>query len=589
VQSVDWRHSGLKDIVDTDETWRQDVLMRALSSTNFFAGYFLAESFTGPTTWQRRKNFETLDDDTLPFGYVCAYRGFAKTTQLWAKNIKDLCFRLQKFILKASYSLDYASTQTDNIRSALLSNPAIIEFFGHLKPQSYKGLNPAFSAKAWFVADPLTHEPFAFVCPKGSNQQVSGALVMLNGAMTRPTWIDIDDGEDREEVLNEELRSKYEAWYYDSLLQCVPDARPSSKTGRWAPSKDPLWRPPWRVWQQDTIKHEDSLMARIAQSPAEWVGHVFPQAEKREDDKLHTLVPEIVSSAQVRKEAASAEARGKLDNWYMEKMCLSQATDHDSWTRDLFKYYSDAALKLTDLPKNQKFVVVDPAKTAKTRSAPTAMLGVGISIEDRAIYFRDLVNARLGMDEMPHKAIDMCLALNTPILAVELTGAEGPFQHLFETAVMERGLQHWIEFHWLDARQSPRGKYGSGRDAIKRARGAALLPRYKQGEVYHEETLRESALEKQELSFPKPARWDALDCAGYVPELMRDIGIYWEPKLKAEHEMCGVDRLVARENRRWTEALETHAARSLRPLGNWPAAASRTAYPTREEALRIYG
>ena len=527
---VDWQHSGLARVVNTSETWLQEVLMNSYLSSEYFFQYFMADWWPNVTTWQRKKNIQTLEDDTIAYGYVTAYRGFAKTTQLTAYLIRCLCLRLQPFILFSSRTLDHAAAQTENVKAEILSNPYIREVFGSLKPQAYEGTNPAFSSKAYFLSDPKTAEPFAFVSPKGANMQVNGSLIRICNTMQRPTFIAIDDGEDREDVMSEELRAKYKDWFWGALLECVPDVRPNPANHRWDRDEaDWTWRPPWRVWQQDTVKHEDSNMSYIQQAP-EWVGNTFPLAEPHPNGGYRSLVPELVSTAQVNKDYQAALQRGMGDRFAMEKLCVAQISDDGGWSKDLFKYFRDRDLKLNDLPRDDKFVIVDPAKTAKAKSAATAMLGVAVDCRKSAIYLRDLINARMEIDEAPVKAIEMCLALNTPILAVEITGLEDWIKLQFKNEVIRRGLQNWITFVWLDAREAaPRGDYGTGNDAIKRARASYLLNWYRKGDVYHEEILMNSALERQQLSFPKCSRWDALDCASYIPKLLEMGGRYWQP------------------------------------------------------------
>jgi len=117
---------------------------------------------------------------------------------------------------------------------------------------------------------------------------------------------------------------------------------------------------------------------------------------------------------------------------------------------------------------------------------------------------------------------------------VEITGMEDSLRLLFEQAALERNLHKWIRLHWLDARATKVvGDWGHGKDAAKRARGAGILPFYQRGEVWHHEGLRNSALENQEMSYPKCPRWDALDCAGYIPHLLRQGGLWWEARAEA--------------------------------------------------------
>ncbi len=530
---TDWKYSGLGDLFPTNESWRQEVLLKAFFSTEFFANYFLVDTFRAVNNWQRKENFLALDDDSIPFGYVMAYRGFGKTTQLFAHLVKQTCFRMSPFTLYTGKTGDYAETQTENIKAELLTNPAILEFFGNMKPKPYLGTSKEFSAKAFFLSDPKSDEPFAFFSPRGSRMQVRGSLIRLKGGMYRPTFIVSDDGEDDEEVLNEDLRKKYRKWFYGALLPCVGDVRPNPVTGRWDKPDfvdAPHWRPPWRVWQQDTNKHEDANMTRITQD-GQWVGHVYPQAEKRSDGKYYTLTPEIVSDEQVRKEQKQAVKNGNEDWYAMEFLCLSQALDGAGWTKDLFEHYNDSGAGLNELDRNDKWVIVDPAKTTKAKSADTAILGQAVRCNLRKLYFRDLISKRMPMEDMPKRALEMCMALNTPIMVVELTGGEDQTKLIFQNEICKQGMEDWIEFIWMDARtETPRGDYGSGRDAAKRARASMLLPMYKNGEIVHDYTLKNGPLEQQQLSFPKCARWDALDVAGYGPVMLQRMGRWWQPQ-----------------------------------------------------------
>ena len=53
-----------------------------------------------------------------------------------------------------------------------------------------------------------------------------------------------------------------------------------------------------------------------------------------------------------------------------------------------------------------------------------------------------------------------------------------------------------------------------------------LLPHYKSGIIYHDESLKNSKLEKQELNYPKNTWWDALDAASYVVSVLLGYGPY---------------------------------------------------------------
>lgn len=526
--------SKLKQSIVDDPFW-QRAIAKSWHDTAFFTKTFLPEWVKLANTAHHKRVYNLIDDDTKPFVAVCGYRGMGKSTLAKAYIIKSILLRKHRFIMVVGKSHDYAASLTEDIKTEILANKNIRDVFGDLKPREYQGLEPSFSKKAWFLSDPTSGEPICYVLPKGAGQQVRGANVRIAGALRRPDFILIDDLEDDKEVLNEDLRRFTRSWLYGSLLPCVDEIRPDAKTGLWKPNaKNPGWTPPWRVFFQDTLKHHDAEMARALQSD-DWYSERLPQAESRKEEdgrvQYYTLVPERISTAQVRAEIVKAKENGTFDEYCREKLCLPLAPDNACWTRDIFKYYNDNKLGLSKDPNIERAVIVDPARTANQRSAYSAILGFGADLQSGKIYIRDLINKRLHPEEIVDKAFEMCIALNAPVLAVEVSGLSEHIKWQFTTAASQRGLD--IEFVWLEARSTPKsGDYGTGREAIKRARAAQILPYYRRGIVYHEDILRNSALEEQQLSFPLCTHWDALDCAGYIPQILELGGRYFIPQAK---------------------------------------------------------
>lgn len=527
--SKEWVHSGLHRLVNTSESWLQEVLLNSLYSTEYFLQQFLSDSFDGPFTEQRRRHVAALDDDTLPYMDSCCYRGFGKTSLFIGKCVKNGCFRLEPFTVVVSKTLDYAQSITEIIKSQLLTNPNIRDVFGAMKPVAYHGDNPSFSAKTWHLSDPESGQPFAVYVPKGAGQQMNGLIDEIGGRIWRPTLLGFEDAEDREEVMNEDLREKTSEWFWGTAVPCVSDQRPNPNTNRWDRPKGAspfLWRPPWRVCYDDTLKHEAALMADLQQSP-EWFSLTFPKCEVREDGQYYSCVPEIVSDDQIRKEVEDAQRRGKMDRFAMEYMCRPQADSADNWTRDLFRYYDDNETKALLEPDVERVCICDPARTATSRSSHTAALTGAFSGKLNRIWARNLLHARMGVEEIPFRIIKFALSQQTFVIAVEITGGDDLWKLAFIKAAQELGVADVVQFVWLDARTAPKGDYGTGKDAPKRARASLLLPYYKLGQVYHDESLRDSVLEKQMLSYPKAAHWDAIDCAAYIPVLIEMSGQTW--------------------------------------------------------------
>lgn len=529
----------LDDLIDrnkpvtSDPRTYEEILIRISGDTQFFAEVFLHESFDEPFTHQTDEVYERLDDHTLPKASVCMWRGGGKSAGMKAKAVKGICLREFKYLMWVSKSHDSSAIETENIKTELLQNSRIRKFFGYFKSKVFEGIDVSFSKKAWYACDPHTGQPICFIQPKGAEQQVRGSNVRIFGRFQRPDFIVCDDLEDRNNIDNEEIRTNVRRWCMGDLFNCVNRKRPDPKTNRWKPSKSGKWRPPWRIFYIDTLKHEDSMMAHLLDS-SEWNSVRLPQSIRKAGAdgavRYYSEVPEIISHEQVRAEAKFAEEHGTMDEYCREKMCLPISPEHACWNREMFRYYSDREQLIQNDPNYHRMIVVDPAKTANQRSAFTAILAFAVNTQSGEIYIRDLINEKLSPQMILVRTMEMALATNSRIIAVEVTGLSDWIKHQYEDFSSKQGLGGAVSFHWLEGNTIPKGDFGTGRDAPKRARASMILPYYQQGVVYHENIIKESALEQQQLSYPRPANWDALDCAGYIPKILRDFGIFQTAK-----------------------------------------------------------
>lgn len=519
------------------------LVERCSYDSKFFGMVFLADTFDGPTTYQHDDVWQRFDDETVPFTCACAWRGFGKTTLSITKAVKEICYRAQRFIVIVGKSHDYAAGITESVKSILISSPLIRFVYGNFKAKSYEGLDPQFSAKAWYASDPESAEPFCFVVPKGANQQIRGMNRYIRGKLQRPTLIIVDDLEDDDEVLNEELRKKLKEWFEGPLLKCVETKKqPGSRSFRWSLEQLRDGIAPWRIIYIDTLKHEASNMANILQQ-SRWVSVTHAQSECRKDgehEEYYSLVPEIISHEHVRADVRAAKKNGTMDVYAREMMCLPQSPENANWTRADYKYYSDSKYHyfkkspgLNFEPGIRRFIIVDPAKTSNPTSAYSAILVFAVDPARGRIYLRKLINERLKVADMYDRVFECCEEFNTTRVAVEVTGLNEHIQHNMEQAALSYGLTS-LEFMWLEARSTPKaGDFGTGRESIKRARAAQMLPYYGRGEVYHDESFRDGPLEQQQLSYPRCSFWDAIDAHGYIPQVLMIDGVYFvhvEPK-----------------------------------------------------------
>lgn len=513
--------------IQREKDERRDRAARFMYDPMGWAQYYKPEVFDHEMTYQHIEAWRMLGDYTIPKAVECAWRGKGKTTVCSTLVEHGICYRQFKFVLYISKSFDAACEVTEGIKTELLTNNRIKEDFGVLRAQEYGGQDLSYSKKAWYVCDPQTGAPFAFVVPRGINQQVRGKQVRIGGRVYRPDFIVIDDLEDDTEVENEELRKRDRKWFFGSLMKCIDTKKnPDARSNRWSVNYDNPVVVPWRVRYIDTLKHEDAMMSRLLQD-GDWSRLVNPVGEFYKDEigrqRIRSLVPELISTATLSREVASAKENGVFDEFCREMMCVPIATDGDNYSRDLFQYYNEGELHLQIRRDVDRMVICDPAKTATSRSAYTAILAAAFDASKNKGYFRKLVNRRLHPEEIIEEAIKLCLETNSQVLAVDLTGLDEWGEYLFKSFLAKAGM--WdIQLIDLKGRVGAAGDFGKGKEAAKIARAAMLLPFYRNKVILHEHSLKDSPLEAQALSYPRPRFWDCLDCAGYFPRALALMG-----------------------------------------------------------------
>jgi hypothetical protein len=192
----------------------------------------------------------------------------------------------------------------------------------------------------------------------------------------------------------------------------------------------------------------------------------------------------------------------------------------------MFHYYDEQTAhdsgSLYGLNKNadlERFVIIDPARTNNMKSCPSGILYVAVDYKQGRVHFRKEINQRLSQDELLDTTFNTAFDMNTKIIAVEITGLGDAGKWMWINYARMKGYNDF-QFVWLEAKGLPKGDFGKGDDAAKRARASQILPLYQKHMVYHDVSLRGGSLEGQELSYPMSTQWDILDCAGYVPTML---------------------------------------------------------------------
>jgi hypothetical protein len=481
-------------ITPVDENYK-DMLALASADSRVLAEIYFDEEFYYPFSHLHEQIFEAVDG---PYRHVAiaAPRGMGKTSiaRLIAKS--GIIFEKYRFICYISKTATAAEFQTENIKLSLTSSSKIREDFGNIKAREDKMLDDRFSKKAW-VANGRT-----LVLPRGAGQQVRG----LNWIRFRPDLFIIDDLEDDEEIENEEQRMKWKRWFYAQVLKAKP---PGNQ--------------PYKFIYIDTIKHEDSLLVELLDSP-QWKSVQLSIC----DENYKTLAPEFKSQRELDDELAEHRRLHIMDIFARENMSQPISREAAAFKNEYFQYYSEddeEFIKRVKVGKIETVVIGDPAKTANPQNAQSAYAVWGIDIETNALYMREAGGYYLHPDEFIKMLLDKAQQYRAVVVAAEVTGLNEYVTYPIVNEMVRRSVR--AEFIDLHAR-SGKGEF-SGAQGGKKARISTLIPYYRQGLIYHNK-IGAGPYEQQLISYPRSKLWDIMDAAAYITELLERGNRYFSPQ-----------------------------------------------------------
>lgn len=471
------------------DSFTEDLLTACYRSTKVLAKTLMPERFHAQFSPYIHDSIFDLIDSPAKRIAIAAPRGSGKTSISLAKAAQGILFREKRFIPWISVSHDGASLQTENLKRELMTNSEIKKLFGSPKAKEAAEMDETFSKKSWVAYG------HTLVMPRGCGQQIRGVLF----GSARPDLFIVDDLEDPDEVKSDELRKERKNWFWADMMKSMSRF-----------DKD------WKVIYIDTLKHEDSLLQDLLDSP-DWESVRLEVC----NDKIETLAPEIMTQEELTKDYEAHKRDGILDIFYREYRNLPTSTEDAAFQQKYFQYKAEeeiAELAVTNLIEN--VVIVDPAKTTKLHSADSAIVGAGIDVRSNAIYVRDIDAGRKHPDELYADAIKMAKRLRARAIGIEVTGLNEFITQPFKNELSRNNI-FWCEFVELKAR----GGLVSG---AKEQRVKSLIPYYRQGLIYHNPTAC-AGLEAQLLSFPRSKRWDIMDALAYIVEFL-DIGHrFFEP------------------------------------------------------------
>lgn len=452
----------------------RNLMVECAASTRTTCDIMFKERFWLPFSSLHDLIFRVLDDDSIHKVAIAAPRGFGKTSiNTIAHPAKRIVFREKKFIVPISATATKAVTDGENLKRELVNNRTIKQFFGPMKSKQ-------FSKEQW-VTDSGT-----MVMPRGAGQQIRGILYDIH----RPDLIIADDLEKPDEVRNEELREALKTWWFTDVCNSINRAKDD-----------------WKIIIVGTILHEDSLLVHLLEDP-EWYSLRLSIC----DDNLESHWPDFMSTKQVKALHADHKRREALDDFYREYRNIPVATEDATFKSEYFKHYNEMDLRYVP---TENVVIIDPAKTVKVHSAETAIVGVGLNLDNSGIFVRDIVAKKLYPEEIYEEAFNMMARLGASVLAVEVTSLNEFIKQPLMNEISARGLPYG-EPVWLHAR------------ADKDERIKSLVPFYRQGYMYH--NLRCcGGLEGQLLAFPRSRRNDIMDALAYIVELMHLGERYFAP------------------------------------------------------------
>jgi len=455
---------------------------------------------------------------------IAAPRGWGKTSIVaLALMARYILFNHTGFICYINKSHDAASLQTENLRRELVTNKMIKHFFGDFKGRDVAKteFEETFSKKAWVAYNTL-------VWPRGAGQQVRGVLFKND----RPGLIIIDDLEDPQKINNEDIRKAWYEWLYADVIKAVPRLHKN-----------------WKIVYIDTLKHEDSVLQKLLESP-EWASIRLEAC----DDEFNSTAPQFMSNADIQKEWQEHLDSGQTDVFFRELRNLPISTKDSAFQRDYFKYYNitsneskreeDLNVLDVEVQNNQNIetvVILDPAKTVKIHSAESAIIGIGIDLNSARLYVRDAISEKMYPDEIYDALFGMGIRLGAKVLGIEETGLAEFIKQPIKNEMFRRGS--FFELIWLKARGGSNGEKG------KTLRIKELVPYYRGGYIYHNAANAAiKKLEQQLLMFPRSRLWDLMDCLAYIVEMLELGERYFSPKGNPEDIESEYDELTYEES-----------------------------------------
>lgn len=272
--------------------------------------------------------------------FICP-RGFSKTTLINAMNLRDVCYKEEKFILYVSETGPHATAQLLTLRSQLENNELLRAVFGDLVPART-------DSRKWGEneMEPTNGTRVAAI---GSGGQLRG---IVKDAV-RPSRITIDDFQNEDGCKSPIQRAKDVNWLARTLLP----ARKLFGEGR------------TKVDMIGTLLHAEAVMAILMSDP-DWTRVRFGAID-RQNEPLWAYAVDLEKLAKIR---AQMERLGQLEAFDFEYMSSLPINDGVVFPVDKIVH-----INRPDEWFVAKAVVCDPAisDNPKADFCTLAVVGIG--------------------------------------------------------------------------------------------------------------------------------------------------------------------------------------------------------------------
>ena len=479
-----------------------DVLATCILDIKATCGIIFPEIFYAPFSTIHQQIFDLINSGAKRIA-IAAPRGIGKTSIARAVVMRSILFRMHSFIVYLSNSATSAEMQTENIKRDLMSNNQVRHMFGNIKNAigTDVGIDESFSKSCW------TAYGSTFILPRGAGQQVRG----LNWSNHRPELVIIDDLEDKNEIRSEDNRKKLKDWFHADLMKTED---------RYSEGCVFIYI--------DTIKHEDSLLVDLMDSP-EWASIQLSIC----DSNYKSYEQNYMTDLEIMAEVEEHRRLGTLDAFYMERMNIPISSEDAVFKQEYFRYFEDRGDTIVIYNrKGEKeeeiktynllhITICDPAKTVKLQSADTAIVTLAVDRVSKKIFVRYIFSGKVYPDQLYDEMFRQVQQYSSFILGYEVTGLNEFIIQPIENQCRIRNI------HPLLMELPAKGK--------KEDRVATLAPNYRLGYMYHNKN-NCAKLEGQLLGFPRSKLWDIMDAESYITYIMDKHAVYFDPSDGSEDE-----------------------------------------------------